>query len=182
MRNNPTAITSSLLILAIGSTQCSAQPARTVAITGAHIIPVGGPEIPSGTIPIVNAKIKAIGASVAIPNGATVIDASGKVVIPGLVDANARFGLRETANEQSSEVTPQMRVLQLVNPRSPEIQRALQSGVTTACITPGSNNVVGGVCGVIKLYGSSLQQMLLRDGVAVGAALGADTFSGNGEV
>ena len=181
MRNKAPVITSSLLTLAIGSTHSSAQPAGTVAIKGAHIIPVSGPEIPSGTIIIVNGKIKAIGASVAIPAGATVIDASGKVVIPGLVDANARFGLRETANEQSSEVTPQMRVLQLVNPRSPEIRRALQSGVTTACITPGSNNVVGGVCGVIKLYGNSLQEMLLRDSVAVGAALGADTFSGNGE-
>jgi len=169
-------------LCAVGSSILSrAQPAPViVAIRNARIMTVSGPDIASGTVLIVDGKIKAVGAEVTIPRAATVIDATGKVVMPGLVDANARFGLRATANEQSSEVTPQMRVLQQVNPRSPEIRRALQSGVTSACITPGSENVVGGLCGVIKTSGETLKQMLLRNDVAELAALGEDTFNGNG--
>lgn len=157
-----------------------AQPAPVVAIRNARIITVSGPEIASGTILLVDGKIKALGAAVAIPSGAVVIDGAGKVVMPGLVDANARFGLRATANELSSEITPQMHVLQQLNPRSPEVRRALQSGVTTACITPGAESVIGGLCGVVKTSGESLQQVTLRDGIAVQSALGEDTFNRNG--
>jgi imidazolonepropionase-like amidohydrolase len=174
---------SSCLSAALAPTLCHAQPASNsvvVAIRNARIITISGPEIAFGTVLIIDGKIKAVGASVAIPPGATVIDASGKVVMPGLVDANARFGLHTSGNEKSSEITPQMHVLQQINPRSPEIRRALQSGVTTACVTPGSENVVGGICGVIKTSGDSLKQMLVRDDDAELAALGEDTFNGNG--
>jgi imidazolonepropionase-like amidohydrolase len=183
MRNRTALSITGCLCTVLAPTLSQAQTAQNqtvVAIRNARIITVSGPEIASGTILIVDGKIKALGASISIPQRATVIDATGKVVMPGLVDANARFGLRATANEQSSEVTPQMRVLQQINPRSPEIRRALQSGVTSACITPGSENVVGGMCGVIKTSGDSLKQMLLREDIAELAALGEDTFSGNG--
>jgi imidazolonepropionase-like amidohydrolase len=165
-------------LLAILTADVSAQT-RCVAIRNARIVPMQGPVIENGTILIENGKIKALGKNVRIPAGATIVDGTGKVVMPGLVDANSHLGLRETANEQMSEITPQIRVLQLVNPRSPEFKRALQSGVTTLCITPGSANVVGGLCGVVKSIGGDLDRMLVRDGVAERAALGADTFSGN---
>ena len=109
----------------------------------------------------------------------TIIDGTGKTVMPGLVDANAHYGLRETGNEQSTEVTPEMHVMGLVNPRSGDFKRALQSGVTTVCITPGSLNVVGGLCTVVKTSGGELDRVLVRDSVAERGALGSDTFEGN---
>ncbi len=177
------AVMSVLTVSLAAAKPATVQPLKVLVIKNAHILTVSGPEIASGSILIVNGKIKSVGASISIPAGASVttIDADGKVVMPGIVDANSQIGLRETANEQNSEITPQFHAVQQVNPRSPEIRRALQSGVTSACITPGSNNVVGGLCGVIKLSGGSLESMLIRDGVAERAALGQDTFSGNGE-
>lgn len=150
-----------------------------IAIRNARIVPVQGEVIENGTILIEEGKIKAIGKNVAIPSGATVIDGTGKVVIPGLVDANAHFGLRETSNERAAEVTPQIHVLQLVNPHSPDFKRALQSGITSICLTPGSLNVVGGLCAVVKPTGEEIDRMLVRDSVAERAALGSDTFENN---
>lgn len=164
-----------LLCASIGSAQ-----AQRFAIRNARIVPVQGAVIENGTILIENGKIKALGKSIPIPAGTTIIDGTGKVVMPGLVDANAHYGTRDTANEQTTEVTPQIHVLQMVNPCSGDFKRALQSGVTTLCLTPGSLNVVGGLCGAVKTTGGDLDRMLVRDSVAERAALGSDTFAGNG--
>jgi imidazolonepropionase-like amidohydrolase len=153
--------------------------AQRIAIRNARIVPIQGAVIENGTLLIENGKIKALGANVSIPAGTTIIDGSGKTVIPGLVDANAHYGLRETGNEQSTEVTPQMHIMGLVNPRSSDFKRALQSGVTSACLTPGSLNVVGGLCAVVKTSGGELDRILVRDSVAERGALGQDTFEGN---
>src|SRR5579871_6065060 len=120
--------------------------ADLLAIRNARIYTVSGRIIEGGTVLVQDGKIKAVGPQVAIPAGATVLDATGKVLTPGLIDANAHFGLRNTSNEQAKEVTPQIRVSQLLDPHSPDFQHTLQSGVTAACITPGSANVVGGLC------------------------------------
>jgi hypothetical protein len=71
-------------------------------------------------------------------------------------------------------------ILSQAAPRSGDFQRALSYGITSACLTPGSANVVGGRCAVMKTAGKSLQRMVLRDDVGVRAALGYDTASGNG--
>lgn len=153
--------------------------AQRVAIRNARILPIQGSAIENGTILIENRKIKAIGKDIPIPANTTVIDGTGKTVMPGLVDANAHYGMRENGNEQASEITPQIRALQLLNPRSADFKHALQAGVTTVCVTPGSLNVVGGLCGVVKSTGGELDRMLVRDSVGVRAALGSDTFNGN---
>ena len=149
------------------------------AIQNARIVPVQGAPIENGTILIENGKIKALGKSVSIPAGTPLVDGTGKVIMPGLVDANAHYGLRETSNEQTAEVTPQIRVLAMLNPRSSDFKHALQSGVTSACLTPGSLNVVGGLCAVVKTSGGGIDRMLVRDSVGERAALGTDTFEGN---
>ncbi|MCW3051529.1 MAG: amidohydrolase [Chthonomonadales bacterium] len=167
--------TAFLSILALASPS----QAQRLAIRNARIIPVQGAVIENGTLLIENGKIKALGANIAIPAGTTIVDGTGKVLVPGLVDANAHYGLRETPNEQSNEVTPQIRVLPMVNPRSSEFKRALQSGVTSVCLTPGSLNVVGGLCAVVKTTGNELDRILVRDAVAERGALGQDTFGSN---
>jgi imidazolonepropionase-like amidohydrolase len=154
--------------------------AQQIAIRNVRVLPVKGEAIPDGVVLIEKGKIKAVGSRLAIPSGATVIDGNGGTLMPGLVDANAHFGLRGAASEQASEVTPQIDAKALAAPRSGDYQRALSYGVTSVCLTPGSANVVGGECAVLKTAGGSLRRMLLRDKVAVRAALGLDTSSGNG--
>lgn len=153
--------------------------AGTLAIRNAKIYTVSGGVIESGTVLVENGKIKAVGQNVAVPSGATVMDATGKVVMPGIVDANARFGVRGMSNEQAAEITPQVQATRFIDPRSPDFKRALQSGVTSACITPGTANVVGGVCAVVKTSGGNLKDITLKDAVAVRAALGVDAYAGN---
>lgn len=168
-----------ILLLLSHSPAVPARPAEVLVIRNARIFPVCGPPIDHGTILIEGGRIRAVGGGIAIPPGARVVDATGLAVMPGIVDANARFGVRGSGNEESSEVTPEARVARLINARSPEFQRALQSGVTSACVTPGSANVVGGLCAVVKTVRRDGRTALLRDGVALRAALGADTYSGN---
>jgi imidazolonepropionase-like amidohydrolase len=153
--------------------------ADTLAIRNARIYTVSGGVIDGGTVLIENGKIKAVGQNVAVPSGATVMDATGRVVMPGLVDANARFGVRGMSNEQASEITPHVRAAQFINPRSPDFKRVVQSGVTSACLTPGTANVVGGLCAVVKTSGGNLKDITLKDAVAVRASLGVDAYSGN---
>jgi imidazolonepropionase-like amidohydrolase len=152
---------------------------ETLAIRNARLYTVSGGVVEGGTLLIQNGKIRAVGANVTIPAGTFVIDGTGKVVTPGLIDANAHFGLRDTSNEQAFEVTPQVRVSRLIDPHSPDFKRALQSGITSACITPGTANVIGGLCAVVKTTGRDLSRMLLREDVAERAALGYDTVGNN---
>ncbi|HZD84874.1 MAG TPA: hypothetical protein VE052_03090, partial [Gemmatimonadaceae bacterium] len=71
--------------------------AQTIAITGGKVYPVSGPLIENGTVIISNGKIVAVGANVPIPAGAQRIDATGKIVTPGFVDASTQLGVQEIA-------------------------------------------------------------------------------------
>src|SRR6266699_5615458 len=71
--------------------------AQTIAITGGKVYPVSGPLIENGTVISTNGKIVAVGANVPIPGGAQRIDATGKIVTPGFVDASTQLGVQEIA-------------------------------------------------------------------------------------
>jgi imidazolonepropionase-like amidohydrolase len=155
----------------------SAVSAQTLTIKNARIYTVSGTVIERGNVVVENGRIKAVGPNVTAPAGSRVIDGTGKVVMPGIVDANARFGIPGDENEQSLEVTPEVRAVRLFDPYSSEARRALQAGVTSACLNPGSANSVGGLCAVVKLGGAGKP---VRDGVAMKAALGQDVSARNG--
>ena len=89
----------SRLAVAIGLSVVTALPcaSQTIAITGGKVYPVSGPPIENGTVIITNGKIAAVGANVAIPAGAQRIDATGKIVTPGFVDASTQLGVQEVA-------------------------------------------------------------------------------------
>src|SRR5881409_3073339 len=70
---------------------------QTIAITGGKVYPVSGPVIENGTVVITNGKISAVGANVPIPAGAQRIDATGKIVTPGFLDASTQLGVQEIA-------------------------------------------------------------------------------------
>ncbi len=132
------------------------------AITHAKIMTVGpAGTIENGTILIKGGKITAVGASVTVPTGATIIDASGRVVTPGLIDAHSHTAVEDGVNECTNIVTAEVRVTDALDPRDISIYRQLAGGVTAANILHGSCNSIGGQNATIKM----------RWGVASGDAL-----------
>ena len=151
-----------------------------LAIINAHILPMTGEEVENGNLLIENGKITTIGRDLSIPSGFQVIDAQGRLVTPGCIDAHCHVGLDNEGmnwegddfNEMVDPVTPQIRAIDSINPLDEGLFDAIQGGVTTACTGPGSANVVGGTFAVIKLYGKRVDKMILKDPAAMKCAFG----------
>jgi imidazolonepropionase-like amidohydrolase len=135
-------------VLAVISLAASAQT-NPIAFTGARIIPISGPEIPSGTLLVQNGKILAVGA-VNIPSGTQTIDATGKIIMPGIVDSHSHIGGVEGA-DSSAPIQPDVRVLDAINVRDARIQKAQAGAVTTANVMPGSGHLLSGQTVYLKL-------------------------------
>lgn len=116
-----------------------------VAFEGARVIPISGEEIESGVVVIHRGKILAVGPleSTAIPADAERRDASGTVILPGLVDTHSHIGQVEGA-DRSAPIQPDVRVLDAVNVRDARIRKARAGGVTTANLMPGSGHLMSG--------------------------------------
>ena len=159
----------------------AAKPAGVTAYTNARILPGGRPAIASGTLVVGGGKILALGdATVPIPNGAAVVDCSGRTITPGLIDASFAGGANaDDLNEQSDEITPALRVLDSLDPEDPKFARARRSGVTAVHVMPGNRNVIGGLgCGV-KTAGSDPAAMVMREDASLHITLGAEPSMGN---
>ena len=152
-----------------------------IFIYNGHIKTMAGPDIPNGAVLIGDdGKILAVGADIQSPEGCQMIDAQGKLVTPGCIDAHCHIGLDNEAvgwegmdyNEIVDPITPQMRAIDSIYPQDEAFGLAVQGGVTTACTGPGSANVVGGTFTVIKLYGNRVDNMILEEAVAMKCAFG----------
>ena len=125
-------------------------------------------------------KIAAVGDSITPPADAQIIDAQGRLVTPGCVEAHCHIGLDNEAmgweghdyNETADPLTPQMRAIDSINPQDEAFPLALRGGVTTACTGPGSANVVGGTFAAIKLAGNRVDKMILKAPLAMKCAFG----------
>ena len=125
-------------------------------------------------------KILAVGENLAAPAGAEVIDAEGRLVTPGCVDAHCHIGLDNEAmgweghdyNEIVDPLTPQLRAIDSINPQDEAFENAIQNGVTTACTGPGSANIVGGTFTAIKLHGKRVDKMIIKEAIAMKCAFG----------
>lgn len=120
-----------------------------------------------------NGKVAAIGENL---NAETVIDAAGKVVTPGFVDAHSHIGgiadltpLGEDLNEITNPLTPELDAYYGINPKDKCFGYAIEQGITTSCLIPGSANVV---CGWGMAYKSAGEHRLIKDPVALKAAMG----------
>ncbi len=152
-----------------------------ILIQNGYIKPMAGPDIPGGSILIGDdGKIAAVGMDLTAPEGAQVIDAQGRLVTPGCVDAHCHIGLHNEAvgwegmdyNEIIDPITPQLRAIDSINPQDESFALALKGGVTTACTGPGSANVVGGTFVAIKLYGKRVDKMIVKNPIAMKCAFG----------
>lgn len=149
-------------------------------IQNAHIKTMAGPDLERGDILVENGKISAVAPHIDAPAGARVLDAQGRLLTPGCVDAHCHIGLDNQAmrwegwdyNESADPLTPQLRGIDSINPQDEAFSLALQGGVTTACTGPGSANVVGGTFSVIKLAGNRVDDMILKDPAAMKCAFG----------
>jgi imidazolonepropionase-like amidohydrolase len=152
-----------------------------VAITGGHVVPIEGPPVPGGTVLIADGKIAAVGGpELAPPPGATTVDATGKWVLPGFIDAHTHLGAREEGegwaghdtNELSGPVQAHVRILDAINPADEGFRDAIAGGVLAVGVTPGSGNPIGGQTVAIRCWGLTVDDMVLRSPAGMKSALG----------
>ncbi|HSA56034.1 MAG TPA: amidohydrolase family protein [Gemmatimonadaceae bacterium] len=170
-------LASGLLVLLAGSAS-----AQTIAIVGGRVHPVSGPVIENGTVLIRDGRIAAVGANVAIPPDAARVDAAGKWVTPGIVNAATSLGVVEVGQVQETvdvpargrgdAITASHRVWEGYNPNSPLIQVTRNDGITSVGIVP-SGGLVSGQAAVIDLADGSLTDVVLRAPVAMTADIGS---------
>jgi imidazolonepropionase-like amidohydrolase len=132
-----------------------------VVIKNAVVMTVTHGNIPNGSVYIKDGKIAAIGKDVNAPARATVVDAAGKYLTPGIVDSHSHIALDDDVNEATSPITPQMMMIDAFDYQDKAIYRALAGGVTTSLLLHGSANMIGGQAVVIKhKYGLNRDAML----------------------
>lgn len=157
-------------LVAAGSAQ-----AQTVAITGGTVYPVSGAPIQNGTVLIRDGKIVAVGTNVTVPSDAERIDASGKIVTPGLIDASTQLGLVEIGAEPSTRdanargtagIAAAFRSWDGLNSESVMWAPARNEGVTSVVVAP-SGGLIGGQAAMVDLANGSVTQMMRRAPVAM---------------
>jgi imidazolonepropionase-like amidohydrolase len=153
---------------------------RAVVIRGARVLTAAGRDYARASVVIRDGKIAAVGERVRVPEGAETIDAQGKVVTPGFLDAHTHLGIHEEGlgsegndtNEMTDPVTAHVRALDAINPEELGLREAAAHGVTCAVVLPGSGNVVGGLGVAVKTYGRIVDRMVVRDPVGLKVAFG----------
>ena len=138
------------------------------------------PEAYEGDILMDGVKITAIGKNLDIPEGTEVYDACGKDVYPGFVDAHSHLGLDgygigfegQDYNERNDICTPQLRGIDSFNPMDPSVSMAAKGGVTCVGTGPGSSNVIGGTFFAAKTAGHCVDDMIVKNPIAMKCAFG----------
>ncbi len=125
-------------------------------------------------------KIQEIGEGLAPEQGEELLEAEGKYVTPGLIDAHSHICVSEEGmgaigddcNDYSDALMPYLDTLDAINPFDLAVKSAVEAGVTVACTCPGSDSVIGGMCSVISLTGTVAEDMLLKGKAAVKCSFG----------
>ena len=139
------------LMVAFMPSAAFAQASNTILIQNATILTISHGNIEHGSILIRDGKIAALGTDVKAPSDATVIDANGQFVMPGIVDCHSHIAVDGSVNEGAPAVSSMARIPDVLNPDDVDIYRDLAGGVTAANILHGSANPIGGQTVVIKL-------------------------------
>jgi imidazolonepropionase-like amidohydrolase len=171
------------LTLAIAPTLLAAQ-STPIAITNGKLLTITHGTIENGTLILSNGKISAVGETgkVTIPSGATIVDAKGLTVYPGLIEPESNFGLTEISAddsnndlvERSDEIMPHMHVYDAFHAETELIPVARLNGITNAVVAPASEDSISGQDIFIQLYGRDRDQMILGKDVALAMNFGGD--------
>lgn len=188
-----------LLVVVFCSTAASTAAAQSYAITNARIVTVSGATIEKGTVIIRNGLIDAVGANVAVPPDATVVDASGLTVYPGFIDTYTNLGLaprpagqagggpgggpgqgaaQQAAQQPASNsnypvgLRPEESVFDELRGGDSQFDAARNAGFTSA-LTAGRTGTFIGQSAVINLAGESVSSIVIRSPFAQHLAVGA---------
>jgi imidazolonepropionase-like amidohydrolase len=154
---------------------------RRIAVTGGYVVPVSDPPIENGTVLVEDGRIVAVGADVEVPDGTHVIDARGRWVLPGFVEAHGHVGIWEEGegvagddvNEMTDPNRAAVRAVDGINIDDEGFRDALAGGVTAVVVKPGSGNPIGGQSVAIKSWGGrTVDEQVIRESVSVKSALG----------
>ncbi|WP_298829018.1 amidohydrolase family protein [uncultured Piscinibacter sp.] len=166
---------------AFGVAVAAARPALLL-VRNATVWAMGGAgKLERADLLVRDGKVSAIGTALSAPSGAEVIDATGKHVTPGLIDAHSHITMNGGYNEQSHSVTAEVRVGDIVDPTDINIYRQLAGGLTVAHVLHGSSNTIGGQSQLIKLRWGSDAPGLAFEGAAptIKFALGENVKGSN---
>jgi len=136
-----------------------------------EVHPVTSPPLTNGMIAIENGKIKEIGPDLNVPKDVPVLDCQGLQAYPGFIDACTRLGIHEVdalqmgydEDEVPQAMAPHLRASDAINPADSAVKQALEAGVTSTMVAPGTLGVITGQTCVIKTYGKVVEQMTLRN-------------------
>lgn len=151
-----------------------------IFIKKGKVFTMGGEVIENGSILIKDGKILEVGKDLVAPLDAEVIDVEGRMVLPGFIDAHSHLGMWEEGigfegsdgNEMVDPVTPHLRAIDGINPMDISFKEAYMGGVTVAVTGPGSANVIGGMFVALKTYGRRVDDMIIKEPVAMKIAFG----------
>jgi imidazolonepropionase-like amidohydrolase len=153
---------------------------RKILFKNAIIYPITSPPLTGADLLVEDGKIKAIGFDLLVDEQTNVIDVSGKYLFPGFIDVHTHLGLYDEgtgwagndANETIETMTPHVRAIDSVYPLDPGFRDAIEHGITTVHIMPGSANVIGGTTAVIKTHGKNISKMIIKENAGLKIALG----------
>ena len=150
-----------------------------LALTNAEIETVTKGRIARGTIVVRAGKIASVGKQVRIPKGAEVVDAGGRLVTPGLIEAHSHAGLGEDGfpqdadyNEKTDPITPHLEAIDGFKPTDVAMLEAAEAGITTMYLTQGSANVICGIGAVVKTWGTSFYDQVVNPAAGMKMAMG----------
>jgi imidazolonepropionase-like amidohydrolase len=159
-----------LLLTAVAATTALTPPVGAqgdvILVRGGTVHTATGAPISNGSVLITGGKIVAVGTNVTAPPGAKIVDATGKTVIPGMIDNHSHIGARPTdLNDSPMLIGPQHRFIDALDWNDPDFQDAVEGGVTTVVTGPGSGENVSGMAAVVKTFGTDYtRRMLLEKG------------------
>jgi imidazolonepropionase-like amidohydrolase len=152
-----------------------------IAIVNGQVRTITQGTFTPGVVLVEGGRIVAVGEDLLIPEDAEVYDATGKVVMPGLIDAHCHVGLwaegvgqeHSDGNEMTDPITPHLRALDAVHPEDPAFKELVEAGVTTVFTGPGSGNLIGGQAVCLKTAAKpAVEQMVLLEPAGMKMALG----------
>jgi hypothetical protein len=150
------------------------RPAKPVLLRGGTVHTVSGADLPATDVLLRDGKIAAIGAKLAVPPGAAVVDVAGKHVYPGLISAYTGMGLTEMGSVRGSVdlaetglLNPNARAQPALNPDSEHIPVSRSNGILTALSVPLTTGLVAGTSTLIRMDGWTWEDLTLRSAAAL---------------